>query len=399
MSIPQARPDGCLVGLRFCNRHLRVVDQAGPSLIRQIHRRAQGAGDRREPGFRLRHEGAPEQLQERRKGSRSETPRLRLALQVGRKAGIPLQESLPGRESPSLLIERGEQRRERLQRTIFRGKGGEKFLVARQGGIRRRGLRDEIHGLEARTALAQFFQQGEAAPLVGRHIIDVLHVGVERDLPAQEIEHDRQDEESGQDDTPDCRGRIQMAVPVQAERPALLSGRRHEHGQENQDEQDGSRQHQRAHQTEIVQGTRFEQQQRQEGAHRGDVAHQQRIDLVGERLALVFLVFQMVHIVERIVHGDADDHRADAQDDDRDRTLEEREHAQRESRAEENRHTDPEYIGKAAERQPEHQTDKQQGDGDRQEAVFLDTGRILGCHQRTACRENVYAGAIGLHLR
>ena len=190
-----------------------------------------------------------------------------------------------------------------------------------------------------------------------------------------------------------------MAVPVQAERPALLFGLRHEHGQEHQDEQDGPRQHQRAHQTEIVQGTGFEQQQRQEGAHRGDVAHQQRIDLVGERLALVFLVFQMVHIVERIVHGDADDHRADAQDDDRDRTLEEREHAQRESRAEENRHTDPEDIGKAAERQPEHQTDEQQGDGDRQEAVFLDTGRILGCHQRTACRENVYAGAIGLHLR
>ena len=41
LCLPQARPDGRLVGLRFCNRHLRVIDQAGPSLIRQIHRRAQ----------------------------------------------------------------------------------------------------------------------------------------------------------------------------------------------------------------------------------------------------------------------------------------------------------------------------------------------------------------------
>ena len=71
-----------------------------------------------------------------------------------------------------------------------------------------------------------------------------------------------------------------MPIEVQFDRVPGPGGRRYEDRQEHQHEQDRPHQHHRADETEIVQGLGLQQEQGQEGAHGGDVAHQERIDLV-----------------------------------------------------------------------------------------------------------------------
>ena len=190
-----------------------------------------------------------------------------------------------------------------------------------------------------------------------------------------------------------------MPVQVQFQGVPGPGGRRDEYGQEHQHEQDRPHQHHRADETEIVQGSRLQQEQRQEGTHGGDVAHQQRIDLVREGFALVRLVFQVVHIVERVVHGDADDHGTDTQDDERYRTLEAGDDPEGEQGAGEDGHEDPEHVGEAFIAEPQDDADQQGGDGQGQEGVLLDPGRISYGHLGAAAREDADVRELGRRPR
>ena len=144
----------------------------------------------------------------------------------------------------------------------------------------------------------------------------------------------------------------EIAVHIQFERLARRLGRREEQGQEDQHEKNGAHQHHRADETEIVQGVGFQQQQAQKGGHRGEVAHQQRINLFRQGFPFVRLVFQMVHIMQRIVDGQPDNGAADSQDDDAHAALETGDDAQGEQGSGRDGNQNPQHIRPALVTEP-----------------------------------------------
>ena len=167
-----------------------------------------------------------------------------------------------------------------------------------------------------------------------------------------------------------------MPVQVQFQGRPGPGRRRNEHGQEEKDEQDRSHQHHRPDEAEVMQRIGLQEKQRQERTHGGDVAHQERIHLLGQGFPFVRLILQVVHIMERIVHGDADDHGTDAQHDQGYRTLEQSDNPEGEERPGEDGHQDPEDVGKAFITEPQDDTDKDRREGQSQERVLLDAGCV-----------------------
>ena len=88
--------------------------------------------------------------------------------------------------------------------------------------------------------------------------------------------------------------------------------------------------------------------------------------------------------MERIIHGDADDHGPDAQHDQGDRTLEEGDDPEGEQGSGEDGYQDPEHVGKAFITEPEDDANEDRRQGQGQERIFLDAGGIPDSHFRTA---------------
>ena len=145
-----------------------------------------------------------------------------------------------------------------------------------------------------------------------------------------------------------------------------------DHGQQDQYEQDGAGQQQRAHQSQVAHGLGIEQDQAEEGAHGGHVADKQGLHHVLEHLALVAAVLQVVDEVQRIVDGDADNHRADADDDEAEAVAQQCQAAQRKEPAEEDAEADPEDVARLAEGQGQYEQNQQRGQRQGQYAVVLD---------------------------
>ena len=108
--------------------------------------------------------------------------------------------------------------------------------------------------------------------------------------------------------------------------------------------------------------------------------------LFREGLALVRLVFQVIHIVERVVHGDADDHAPDAEDDEGYGRLEKGDDAEGEERPGQDGHENPENVDEAFVAQPKDDGDEDGRQRKGQQRVFLDAGGIPDGHFRTARR-------------
>ena len=123
-----------------------------------------------------------------------------------------------------------------------------------------------------------------------------------------------------------------MQVPVEIQFhqvPGLLFPLRHKHREEHQHKENGAYQHHGGNEAEVMQGIGLHEQEAQESAYGGDIAHQQRIHLLRQGFPLVGLVFQVIHVVQRIVHGNADNGAADSQHDEAHAALEQGNQAQR----------------------------------------------------------------------
>ena len=363
---------------------MQVIDQLDLVISFQEHGLAQRPENRVEIQRSLHFPVRIQHVKERLEGMGGEIRPETRVNDLVRQVGMGLQESVPAGDAHRLLLLGRQEGAEAGGALDERGDG----LIALQRLLRRLPRRHDVHRRRPISRGAHLFQNGETALLLRRHVVDVVHVGVERDAAAEPPEDGGKDKEAGENPFAALRGEVDMPVEVQLEGIPGPGSRRNEHRQEHQHEQDRPHQHHCADEAEIVQGLRLEEEHRQEGAHGGDVAREKRIDLVSKGLALVRLVFQVVHIVERIVHGDADNHGPDPQDDQRDRAFEERNDSKGEQGAGEDGHEDPEDVGEAFVTQPQDDADEESGNRQGQEGVLLDAGGVPHCHLGTAGRED-----------
>ena len=98
----------------------------------------------------------------------------------------------------------------------------------------------------------------------------------------------------------------------------------------------------------------------------------------------------MVHIVQRIVHGNADDGAANSQHNEAHTALEQGDKAQGKHGSGTDGQQNPEHVREAFVAEPEDKGNKNQRDGKRQQGVFFDAGGILYRHFRGAGRSEGY---------
>ena len=105
-----------------------------------------------------------------------------------------------------------------------------------------------------------------------------------------------------------------MTVQVQFDGLSRLSGLRDENRQEDQGEKYGPEKHHGPYEAEVTERLGLQKHQGKEGSDGRYVADKQGVDLVGEGFALVTLVLEMVHIMERIIDRYADNRGAYPED-------------------------------------------------------------------------------------
>ena len=198
----------------------------------------------------------------------------------------------------------------------------------------------------------------------------------------------------------DVLRRMQETVPVQFEQIlGLRFPLRHKHRQEHQNKQDGAHEHHGANEAKVVQGIRLHEQQAQESAHGGNVAHQQWIHLLRQGFPLVCLVFKMVHIMQRIIHGNAHDGAADTQHNKAYAALEQGNDAQGKERSGADGHQNPQHIREPFVTEPQDEGDEHKGHGQRQQGILFDAAGIFHRHFRCAGRGNVYFRILCVNIR
>ena len=161
------------------------------------------------------------------------------------------------------------------------------------------------------------------------------------------------------------------------------------------DKEDGAHQQQGGEQAQIKQGRRRKRHQRQEGTHGGDVTHHQRGKDFLQGPFSVRLVRRMGNQVQGIVDGYAQDNACNANDNDGHVVPEQRKPAQRKQQSPAHREEDEEDVAQAVEGPRQKQENKHRGEGNRQNAVFLDTSRIA--HRDSRAAYDVYGNLRIVH--
>ena len=131
--------------------------------------------------------------------------------------------------------------------------------------------------------------------------------------------------------------------------------------QEHQYKEDRTHQHQGSKDTQVAQGWCVEWHQAGEGTHRGDVTDQQRCHHLFEDLPGSTATTRMGDKVQRIVHGDTDNDRADTDHNQRHITADHRHQSHGEQPAEGDGGTDEQEVLHLLE--CKHQQGENQGDG------------------------------------
>ena len=202
--------------------------------------------------------------------------------------------------------------------------------------------------------------------LVLCHKVDVPHIGIETCPSAKEIHHDRNGHH--------CDQKLQ--------RSAFLLAGLGEDRQENKHEYDRSGQHQRAEESQILHRHGIQPDEAQESGDCGDVADQQWLDHFLKVLPRTHAGFQAVHKMQRIIHGDANDHRRDSDDDDRHTVPAQGDASNGKKPAESDRDHNPKDVREAFVCDDKQQTDKEQGQRNGQYAVLFDLCSVGDGYQR-----------------
>ena len=211
-----------------------------------------------------------------------------------------------------------------------------------------------------------------------------MQIGVEANPLAQVQEQAGEQDKGHKGEATGTEAQVQVPVEVQLDGVARCLGGGHKHRQEHQHKENGAHQHHGADEAEVVQGVGLQEQQAQEGAYGGDIAHQQRIHLLGQGLPFIGLVLEMIYVMQRIIDGYADDGAADPQHNEADAALEQGDDAQRNEGAGGNGNEDPEHIGQAFVAEPQDNADKYGGNGQRQDGILFDALGVAYGYLRAA---------------
>ena len=91
--------------------------------------------------------------------------------------------------------------------------------------------------------------------------------------------------------------------------------------EENQDESDGADQEERAEKPQVMKSGSIKREKSQESADRSDVTDHKRRDYLTKGGTRIATLLEVVDEMERIIHGNAEDHRSDANHNDRNRVI------------------------------------------------------------------------------
>ena len=325
-------------------------------------------------------------------------PERRSQLRTDR-VGLPSDELLPAGQPPQLLGARGEEGCGALQhRPWVLGDDPLQGTAGRFAPLQRpvpgRGLRGHVDRRQAVRAEHPGESLQIGALPVG-HVVDVPHVRVEGRVAAEEGEQD------GQQADPENQTRLALEVDRRERPEEVLSAAfgpgafPDQVGQEDQHEEDGADQHEGGEEPQVAQRRGRHRDQAEEGPHGGDVADNERRDDFTQGCTHVVFVAQVGQHVERVIDGDADDDRADAQDDHRHFVAEERHAAHGEEPPEEDRDADQQQRPHGAQRPEQQRKDQHDGHGDRPQAVGLDLPRIRNGDDRSPGKVDLQLGSVG----
>ena len=302
---------------------------------------------------------------------------------------VPFPEGIPADLAPGTQAV-GQEEARHARHLVHPGhirQGGHQGLVAPQRLVRRASL---SHGIEQLQAVPPALQAGgkelQVGPLSGRHVIDVLHVAVERGATAEigkdPCQHDYPQQHDAVRPSPARQAppAERQALARTAHRPAPLQ----EHREADQHEQDGAHQGQRAEPAQVAHGLGIQQHQAEEGTDSRDVARQQGRHHLFQCLAHVRLMLQVLHEMQRIVDRNADDDRSDANDYQRQTVPQQGHCPQGEKPSCQDRHAYPPQVARTAEGIEQHGQDEHHRQGHGQQAVPLDLRGIGDGYQRRA---------------
>ena len=230
---------------------------------------------------------------------------------------------------------------------------------------------------------ANALKHGKALCLLLGHVVDMMQVGVESHLPAFPYQQDRSQQKHPQEGLAGPFAGMKIAVEIQFyQRRALPFSLRNKYRKKYQDKENGSHQHHGADKTEIVERVSLQEQETQESTYSSNIPHQQRIHLFCQGSSLVLLIFQVVHIMQRIINGNADDGAANPQHNETHAALEEGDKAQGKQRTGAYGKQDPKDIGQALVAKPKDKADENERYGQCQQRVFFDATGVLCRHLR-----------------
>ena len=134
-------------------------------------------------------------------------------------------------------------------------------------------------------------------------------------------------------------------------------------GQKDEGEAYGADEHERAEEAQVAHGFGLDEDEAGEGGDGGDVAGDQGLYHLAQCLAAVGVVFQVLEVVQRVVDGDAHEHRAYADDDDGNLCLEDGYRRQCEEPSGGYGEAHPQYVALAPHGAPQDEGYEHHGEG------------------------------------
>ncbi len=202
-------------------------------------------------------------------------------------------------------------------------------FVTTQRLVHRSALRHTEALRQARLRLAR--QLRHPHTLVGRHIVDSVHIRLELGLGA-EIE-----EREGQKDDQAHRHLVLLELDIGdlaehqlTTRPPLEKLIRKEMRQHEENEENRTHKKQGGEEPHVAHRLRTDEEEAEEGAHRRDIARHERIHDVAHRLLTGMPLLEVRQKMQRVIHRNAHDDGTYANRDDRNVPLQQRHESQTE---------------------------------------------------------------------